>query len=172
MVVGVASASLAIVAALCIGRLITSWIDSFGDLGFSLHHEKNNVPTINSALADGRVIVTRIQSQKVAEIPDCEHASAYVFDIGTTRSFVMKLEDYDPESISDLWPNSDFELVRTHSGNLNLRVDCYGTSLQPEFVIEVGNRRPEILWEIQEGIIESDFETYLASLVLENKPLR
>jgi len=83
----------------------------------------------------------------------------------------MKNEDYGPVAIGNLWPNSDFELVRSHSGNLTLGVNCHGTILQPEFLIDVKNRRPEILWEIQEGIIESDFESYLASLIVEKDPL-
>lgn len=44
LTVEIASASLAIVAAFCIARLIMTWIGSFGDLEFSLRHEKKMSP--------------------------------------------------------------------------------------------------------------------------------
>ncbi len=81
----------------------------------------------------------------------------------------MRMEDFVSDLIGNPWPNSDFEFVRTHTGNIDLGVRCHGSPLRIDYLIGPEMRLAGLEYDLKQGIVDTDFETFLRSLISENQ---
>lgn len=134
------------------------------NLEFSLF-KRGHTSLVEQALDDGKVLVRIVLAKAVIEFSSYdEETVGYAFDIGEDGLLFLNSIDDSMDPQEDRWPNSNFELVVSHSGNLFLNLEIKGTPLTPARVLSADEYDSEKLWELKEEPISSDLESLVISL--------
>ena len=112
-------------------------------------------PQLEEALADARVDAVTIRPAAVVALEAFEdEGDGYVFDLGDGRLLFLKGQDLYPSDETMPWPNTDFDLVRTHVHGFELGLTCRGEYLPPQRTIPLSHCKDEIIWDHEEAFIE------------------
>jgi len=163
--IGIIGGVLGVAALICLYAVILL-VQSYFHWG-RLHRkfQREDVPEIMKALADGRVAVKKVKATAVIEIEEFEDEGAgYIFDIGSGKILFLKGQWFSPLETNIEWPNSEFEIVRTVHANRWVGILCYGQRLEPVRVIESSECKDEIVWEEREDVLEGTIESFAQSI--------
>lgn len=135
------------------GNMVSGWIHW---RGVSKRRKADLSPAIRDALADGLVEVKRVTANEVIELEEWEDEGAgYIFGLGDGRSLFLKGQRYEPCGDSSVWPNTEFELVRTLKHRLWVGLFCHGEPLPPSQSVPLGQLPSDVVWADEERIFDA-----------------
>ena len=162
-------ASAGIVCLFAIMTLITGYLRW---RGYDRAFLRDEVPLIAAALEDGTVSVKSVAASAVIVLEEFEdEGSGAIFDIGGGKILFLKGQHFFPVDEDMEWPNTEFEIVRTASGNRWVGIFCSGQHLEPSRVIPLADCPEEFAWgEDHEEILEANLNDFATSLLSRNDP--
>jgi len=148
-------------------RLNRIWSEFFFDRS-TKRWQRNTLRKMEQTISDGRVIERQIQARSVVEFRSpIEECDGLVFDLGDDRVFLVHNDgNFPSESDTDLWPNSDFEVVHTRSQTRILNLVLRGSLLTPIRVLSANQFDQDKFWRLKDGLIETDLQSFIDSLQL------
>lgn len=166
IVAGVIGGSLVILAIVCLIAILSLWSSYVHWSGVFRRFQRHDGPEIQRALEDGFVTVKRVAAQAVIEIVEYEdEGGGYIFDLGDNQVLFLKGQHYFPVIEDMVWPNSDFEIVRTQIGARWVGIFCHGEKLLPVRRIETSDLNHEIAWEEHEEVANTDLDSFVSRLL-------
>jgi hypothetical protein len=127
-------------------------------MGYRRQFRRERLPEICKALEQGGASVCRVTSGRVMVIEGNEdEEAAYIYDLGDGTSFILRGEDYCPETADGAdapWPAGRFEIVRSAANDLLVGVFAGGERLEPAQTVSM-KEMPESFWSGEEPKTET-----------------
>ena len=159
------AAPLVMAAILCLYAIIALISGHFHLSRVGRDFQRNDVPEIRKALADGTVRAISVEAAAVVTIEECEDEGAgFVFDVGDGKLLFVKGQQYWPAEEGMAWPNSSFEIVRTVVGNRWVGIFCHGAPLEPVEVLQTAECREDLVWAECEETVEASLGDFTRSI--------
>lgn len=145
-----------------------------GHLRWSRVHrtfERSTLPLLKRALERGEVRTKRVVASSVIEIQEVEdEGPGYIFNVGDSRSLLLKGQRYLPVEQSMPWPASEFEIVRGMDEELWIGIFSKGDPLEPVTTVTTAQCRAEFAWSVREDVVEGEPQAVLRALAERARP--
>jgi hypothetical protein len=138
------------------------WLKVAGDIrwaGYQRETRREHFPKLRQILADGRVVVTRVEASGVVELLEAEdEGPTYFFAVGGGKILFLHGQHIVPARETDPWPSTGFEIVESKLHDEWLGIFPFGGRLDPVESIEPST------FEYNHLPTEPTFEGSLATL--------